>query len=65
MTKAIIFDLDSCLAAADEVVVVRTGVCGQGDRTEDWSQLSTRKKSRTSVMMACGSSQAAKCPPLA
>ena len=28
-------------------------------------QLSTRKKSRTSVMMACGSSQAAKCPPLA
>src|SRR5881628_401559 len=28
MTKAIIFDLDSCLAAADEVVVVRTGVCG-------------------------------------
>ena len=27
MTKAIIFDLDSCLAAADEVVVVRTGVC--------------------------------------
>jgi hypothetical protein len=28
MTKAIIFDLDSCLAAADEVWVVRTGVCG-------------------------------------
>ena len=28
MTKAIIFDLDSCLAAADDVVVVRTGVCG-------------------------------------
>ena len=28
MTKAIVFDLDSCLAAAGEVEVVRTGVCG-------------------------------------
>jgi hypothetical protein len=28
MTKAIILDFDSCLAAADEVAVVRTGVCG-------------------------------------
>jgi len=28
MSKAILFDLDSCLAAADEVGDVRTGVCG-------------------------------------
>lgn len=34
-------------------------------RAEGWGQLSVRRKSRTSVMMACGSSQAAKCPPLA
>ena len=66
MTKAIIFDLDSCLAAADEAgEQLFAPAFAASDRTEDWSQLSTRKKSRTSVMMACGSSQAAKCPPLA
>ncbi len=36
LTKAINFDLDSCLAAADEVGVVRTGVCGhpRGQRSQ-------------------------------
>ncbi len=38
MTKAIIFDLDSCLAAADEVGGVRTGVCG-GPRHQRWQCL--------------------------
>ncbi len=35
MIKAIIFDLDSCLAPADEVGVVRTGVCGH-PRGQPW-----------------------------
>jgi len=36
MTKAIIFDLDSCLAAADEGGV-RTGVCGH-PRGQRWQR---------------------------
>ena len=41
MTKAIIFDLDTCLAAADEVGVVRTGVCGH-PRDPRWQRLSRK-----------------------
>jgi hypothetical protein len=41
MTKAVIFDLDSCLAAADEVGVVRTGVCGH-PRGQRWLRLARK-----------------------